>query len=225
MSLAIVFRQRFRLFIGRVTGDPPQPFPGTTTLFEATKFDDTNIDIIFRRALNRDDQIGMGDVLKQPFAPKELKGATKIDEVLTAIGKRSFAGNVDAYRTLIEPRVMDILKTVLAGVQFPPGQAADVQPADPMARYVTPANVGHVTRKCNLRLDSGSRSPASDDDFDAAITAERPAPGTDSAMRAFAGRDGTPVRRHSRRRANRGPAEGTQGLVRAGARADGRPRP
>jgi hypothetical protein len=170
MSLPIIFRQRFRIFIGRVTEKPPQPFPGATTLFEATRFDDTNLDILFRRALNRDDAIGMGDVLKQPFAPKELKGGTKIDEVLVTMGKRSRAGNVDSYRALVAPRVTDVLKAVLAGAQFPPGQAANVLPTDPVTQYVTPGNVAHIAKECNLRLDKWLLSLIAVDDFDPALT-------------------------------------------------------
>jgi hypothetical protein len=170
VSLPIIFRQRFRIFIARVTAKPPQPFPGTTTLFAATKFDDTNIDIIFRRALNRDDAIGMGDVLKQPFDPGELKGDTTIDAVLATIGKRSLAGSVDAYRTLIEPRVSGQLAVVLAGAHLPPRQPAEVQPTDPMSEYVTPANVNDIAKECTLRLDKWLLSLVTVDDFAATLT-------------------------------------------------------
>jgi hypothetical protein len=170
MSLPIIFRQRFRIFIGRVTSKPPQPFPGATSLFEATKFDDTNIDIIFRRALNRDDAVGMGDVLKQSFGPGELKGSTKIDEVLATIGKRSRAGSVEAYRALIEPRVRDQLAVALAGALFPPRQPSDVQPTDPTSEYVTAANVDHIAKECTLRLDKWLLSLIAIEDFTATHT-------------------------------------------------------
>jgi hypothetical protein len=170
VSLPIIFRQRFRIFIGRVTSKPPQPFPGATSLFEATKFDDTNIDIILRRALNRDDAIGMGDVLKQSFGPGELKGSTKIDDVLTTIGKRSREGGVDAYRALLEPRVSDQLALVLAGAHFPPRQPSNVQPTDPISEYVTEANVDHIAKECALRLDKWLLSLVAIEDFAATLT-------------------------------------------------------
>jgi hypothetical protein len=165
VSLPIIFRQRFRMFIGRITDKPPQPFPGATTLFTATRFDDTTIDILFRRALNRDDAIGMGDVLNAPFTPGELKGATKIEDVLATIGRRARVSSVDSYRTLIEPGVNERLALALAGAQFPPRPPGSVQPTDPVSEYVTALNVDIIARECNLRLDKWLLSLATIDDF------------------------------------------------------------
>jgi hypothetical protein len=170
MSLSIIFRQRLRTFIGRITRKPPQPFPGATTLFEATRFDDANIDIVFRRALNRDDAVGMGDVLKQTFGPGELKGGTKLDDVLATLAKRSRAGSVDAYRSLIEPRVSKQLALALANAHFPPRQPGDVLPTDPISNYVTPANVHDIARECSLRLDKWLLSLVTVDDFADTLT-------------------------------------------------------
>ena len=165
MSLPIVFRQRFRIFIGRVTSTPPRPFPGATSLFEATKFDDTNIDLILRRALNRDDAIGFGDVLKKSIGPGELKGGTTIDDALAAIAKQARVNTIDAYRALVGPRVNDQLAIALTLAQFPPREPAKVQPTDPIVNYVTPANIDYIAKECNLRLDKWLLSLVTVDDF------------------------------------------------------------
>ena len=161
------------MFIGRITDNPPKPFPPATTLFTATKFDDTTIDILFRRALNRDDQIGMGDVLKAPFTPGELKGSTKIEDVLATMAKRARVSSVDDYRALIAPRVSEQLAHALAGAQFPPRPPGSVQPTDPVADYVTDSNVDIIARECNLRLDKWLLSLVTINDFSASQVVEQ----------------------------------------------------
>ncbi len=172
MSLPLIFRQRLRLFIGRITKTPPRPFPGTTTLLEATRFDDTSLDILFRRALNRDDAIGMGDVLKSSFNPGELKGTTKLDDVLATIAKRSRAGSVDAYRALIAPRVRDEVVRILADAQLPPAHPDDIAGTDPIARYVTEDNVGDVAKECDRRLDKWLLSLVTTEDFASTLSVD-----------------------------------------------------
>jgi hypothetical protein len=170
MSLPIVFRQRFRGFIGRFNEKPPQPFPGATTLRVATDLEDMDIDIRFRRALNRDDKIGMGDVLKTPFGVGSLKGSTKIEEVLAAIEKQARVKSMTEYRALLEPRVSAAFIEILAIAQFPPRNPAAVQPTDPLPQYVTPENVDDIAKECNVRFDKWLLSPAGLDDFASNLT-------------------------------------------------------